>query len=56
MPKEFVNPFVELRNAGIVFSAEVHMVIMVAILNLMSSSAKKNRLGRKLSCVTSLES
>jgi hypothetical protein len=40
-PKEFVNPFVELRNTGIVFSAEVHTVIMAAILNLASSSAKK---------------
>jgi hypothetical protein len=42
-PKEFMNPLVELRNTGIVFSAEVHTVIMAAILNPVSSSAKKNR-------------
>jgi hypothetical protein len=34
-PKEFVNPLVELRNTGIVFSAEVHTVIMAALLNVV---------------------
>ena len=42
---EFMNPLVELRNTSNVFSAAVHTVIMAEILNLASSSAKKNRLG-----------
>jgi hypothetical protein len=37
-PKEFMNPFVELGDAGVVLSAETH----IGGMNLMSPLAKKN--------------
>jgi hypothetical protein len=40
-PKEFVNPRSELRNTGVIPSAEAHIEIMAAILNVAFLIAKK---------------
>jgi hypothetical protein len=40
-PKEFVNPLGKLGNTGVIPSAEAHIEIMAAILNVASLIAKK---------------